>query len=112
MASPGEILMSYETYAHVKDQVCGEERGQINVKGISHPWLLTSYKVIDFFDNLGESREFIHEESARLKLDIDMEAMSIRERSDAVTVLQRAVDRLSRVKEAADPVIPVKEHRV
>jgi PAS domain S-box-containing protein len=110
MAPAGEILMSYETYAHVKDQVCCEEREQINVKGISHP--VATYKVIDLFDNLGESGEFIHEESGRLKLDIDMEAMSIRERSDAVTVLQRAVDRLSRVKEAADPLIPVMEDRV
>jgi class 3 adenylate cyclase len=110
MAPAGEILISYETYAHVKDQVSCEEREQINVKGISHP--VATYKVIDLFDNLGESGEFIHEEGGRLKLDIDMEAMSIRERSDAVTVLQRAVDRLSRVKEAADPLIPVMEDRV
>jgi len=94
----------------VKGQVCCEGRGQINVKGISHP--VVTYKVVDLFDNLGESHEVIHEESARLKLDIDMEAMSIRERSDAVTVFQRAPDRLSLVKEAADPVIPVKEDRI
>jgi hypothetical protein len=37
--------------------------------------------------------------------------MSVSERSDAVSVLQRAMDRLSRAKEAADPVIPVKENR-
>ena len=72
---------------------------------------VATYKVIDLFENLGESRHFIHEESARLKLDIDMEAISASERSDAVTVLQRAMDRLSRAKEAADPVIPVKEDR-
>jgi hypothetical protein len=71
-----------------------------------------TYKVIDLFDNLGESRDFIHEESARLKLDIDIEAMPIRERSDAVTVFKQALDRLSRVNEAADPVIPIKEDRV
>ena len=109
MAPPDEILMSYETYALVRDQVCCEECGQINAKGISHP--VATYKVIDLFDNLGENRRFIHEESARLRLDIDMEAMSIRERSDAVTVLQRAVDRLSHTKEPADPVIAVKEDR-
>jgi hypothetical protein len=56
----------------------------------------SAYKVIDLFDNLGEGRDFIHEESARLKLDIDMEAMSASERSDAVTALQRAMDRLLR----------------
>ena len=94
----------------VKGQVCCEGRGQINVKGIFHP--VVTYKVVDLFDNLGESHEVIHEESARLKLDIDMEAMSIRELSDAVTVFQRAPDRLSLVKEAADAVIPVKEDRI
>ena len=109
MAPPGEIFISYETYALVKDQVCCEERGQINVKGIAHA--VATYKVIDLFDNLGESRDFIHEESAGLQLDIDMEAMSVGERSDAVTVLQRAMDRLSRGKEAAAPVISVKEDR-
>ena len=109
MAPPGEILISYETYAHVKEQVCCEEREHINVKGMAHA--VATYKVIDLFDNLCERRDFIHEESANLKLDIDVEAMSVSERSDAVTVLQRAMDRLSRVKEAADPVIHVKGDR-
>ena len=109
MAPPGEILVSYETYAHVKDEVCCEVRGEINVKGISHA--VATYQVIDLYDNLAKSRDLIHEESARLKLDIDMEAMSTKERGDAVTVLQRAVDRLSRAKEGADPMIPVKQDR-
>ena len=96
-APPGEILISYETYALVKDEVRCEERGNINVKGMAHA--VATYKVIDLFDNLCERRDFIHEESARFKLDIDIEAMSVSERSDAVTVLQRAMDRLSHAKE-------------
>jgi hypothetical protein len=109
VAPPGEILISYETYAHVKDQVCCEARAEINVKGISHA--AVTYQVIDLYDKLDKGRDLIHEESARLNLDIDMEAMSAKERSDAVTVLQRAVDRLSRTKEGVDPMIPVKEDR-
>src|SRR6516225_5922699 len=108
-APPGEILISYETFALVKDEVCCEERGHINVKGIAHS--VAMYQVIDVYENVRKNRDFIHEESARLKLDIDMEAMSVSERSDAVTVLRRAMDRLSRAKEAADPVIPIKENR-
>jgi class 3 adenylate cyclase/phosphoglycerate-specific signal transduction histidine kinase len=104
MAPAGEILISYETYAHVKDQVCCEERGHINVKGISHS--VATYQVIDLYDNLGKSRDLIHEDYGTLKLDIDLEAMSTKERSHAVTVLQRAVDRLSRAKEAAAPEAP------
>jgi len=110
MAPSGEILISYETHAHVKDQVCCEERGHIDVKGISHP--VATYQVIDAYDNLSKSRDLIHEDYGTLKLDIDLEAMSTKERSHAVTVLQRAVDRLSRANEAAAPAIPEKKDRV
>jgi len=109
MAPPGEILISYETYAHVRDQVCCEERDHINVKGISRP--VAIYQVIDTYDNLGKSRDLIHEDYGTLKLDIDPEAMSTEERNHAVTVLQRAVDRLSRADEATARVIPAKEDR-
>ena len=108
-APPGEILISYETYALVKDEVCCEEQSHINVKGISHA--VATYKVIDLYDDLAKSRDLIREESARLRLDIDLKAMSPRERSEAMTVLQRAMDRLSRAGESADPTIPVKEDR-
>ena len=103
MAPSGEILISYETYAHVKDQVCCEECGHVNAKGISHP--VATYRVIDTYDNLDKSREFIHEDYGTLKLDVDLEAMSTEERSHAVSVLQRAVDRLSGANETAAPVI-------
>jgi adenylate cyclase len=102
-APPGEILISYETYALVKDEVCCEERGHINVKGISHS--VATYQVIDVYDNVVKTRDLIHEDYGILKLDIDLEAMSASERSHAVTVLQRAVDRLSYAKQAADTSI-------
>ena len=37
MAPSGEIPISYETYAHVKDEVCCEERGHINARGYISP---------------------------------------------------------------------------
>jgi adenylate cyclase len=100
MAPLGEILISYETYALVRDEVCCEERGHINVKGIAHP--VATYQVIDLYDSLGKSHELIHEDHGTLKLDIDLEAMSAGERSHAATVLQRALDRLS-IATTADP---------
>jgi hypothetical protein len=109
MAPPGEILISYETYAHVKDDVRCEARGEINVKGISHA--VAAYQVIDLYDNLAKSRDIIHEERTRLKLDIDIEGMSTKERNDAATVLRHALDQLSRAKEGADTMIPVEEDR-
>jgi class 3 adenylate cyclase len=99
-APPGEILISYETYALVKDEVYCEEREHVNVKGISHS--VATYQVIDVYDNVHKSRDVIHEDYGRLKLDIDLEAMSAGERSHAATVLQRALDRLS-IATTADP---------
>jgi adenylate cyclase len=108
-APSGEILISYETYAHVKDQVYCEERGHINAKGISHP--VAIYQVIDTYDNLGESCDLIHEDYGTLKLDVDLKAMSTKERNHAVTVLQRAVDRLARANTAGAPVASEKKER-
>ena len=66
---------------------------------------MATYQVVDAYDNLGKNRDLIHEDYRTLKLDIDLEAMSTKERSHAVSVLQRAVDRLSGANETAAPVI-------
>ena len=36
-APPGGVLISFETYAHVKDVVACEARGNVQVKGIAEP---------------------------------------------------------------------------
>ena len=43
-APPGGVLISYETFAHVKDEIYCEERGPIRVKGIAYP--IATYRVI------------------------------------------------------------------
>ena len=43
-APPGGVLISFETYAHVKDDVRCEERGHVQVKGIAQP--VATYAVI------------------------------------------------------------------
>lgn len=108
-APPGEIIISYETYAHIKDQICCEERGHINVKGIAHA--VDIYQVIDTYDNLGKRSDVIHEDSGTLKLDLDPATMSAMERSRAAAVLQRALDQLSGTDEGAKPLLPVKKDR-
>lgn len=108
-APAGEILISYETYAHIKDQVRCEERGHINVKGISHA--VDVYQVIDTYDNLGKGDGVIHEDYGTLKLDLELAAMSAEERGRAATVLRRALDQLSSTNEAAEPApaVPAKK---
>ena len=41
---PGGVLISFETYAHVKDEVRCEERGHVQVKGIAQP--VATYAVL------------------------------------------------------------------
>jgi len=97
-ATPGEILLSYETYAQVKDQIECEEHGEIDVKGIAHP--VSTYQVVDTYDNLGKHRQLIREDHPNLKLDLDLDAMSVDERSRAATVLKRVLDRLSPLEQS------------
>ena len=43
-APPGGVLISFETYAHVKDDVRCEEHGPVRVKGITHT--VATYEVV------------------------------------------------------------------
>ncbi|MCK3780230.1 adenylate/guanylate cyclase domain-containing protein [Ensifer sesbaniae] len=36
-APEGGILISFEAYAHVKDEICCEEMGPIRLRGVGHP---------------------------------------------------------------------------
>ena len=99
--TPGEILISYETYAHVRDRIHCEERGQISVKGIAHP--VSTYQVVDTYAHLAAERGLIHEERPSLRLDLDLDAMSADDRSHAAAVLREALDRLSALDRAATP---------
>ena len=100
-ATPGEILISYETYAHVKDEVECQEHGEINVKGIAYP--VATYQVVDAYDNLGVHRQLIREDHPNLKLDLDLGAMTAEELNQAVSALQRALDQISSLKQRDRP---------
>jgi len=92
-AAPGEILIAYETFAHVRDQIDCEEQDKIQVKGIAYP--VATYKVLDTFENLGRQRRHFHEDHANVILDIDLESMTSEDRDAAAEVLRRALDAVS-----------------
>jgi len=100
-ATPGEILMSYETYANVRHRIHCEERGHISVKGIAYP--VATYQVVDTYENLSTERRFIHEERPNLRLDLDLDAMSADDRGHAAAVLREALNRLSALDRATTP---------
>ncbi len=92
-ATPGEILIAYETYALARDEIHCEEHGQIKVKGIAYP--VATYVAVESYDNLDRERQLIREDYPNLKLNLDLDTMSLDERSEAAAVLRRALDRLS-----------------
>jgi class 3 adenylate cyclase len=98
-ATPGEILIAYETYALVKDEIHCDKLGEIEVKGIGHP--VETYQVVDTYDNLGKERTLIREEFPKFDLKIDVEEMSLDERRKAAAVLRDALDRLMAAKKDA-----------
>ncbi len=92
-ATPGEILISYETFAHVSDKVACAEHGEIEVKGLAYP--VATYQVVDLHENLAASDQAIRAERPHLLLDLDLRQMSAEERREAATVLQDALNRVS-----------------
>ncbi len=99
LATPGEILISYETLAHVRDQIHCEEHGEVEVKGIAYP--VATYWVVDSYENLGKERRHFCEEHPNVKVDLDFDAMTTDDRSQATNILRRALDLLSSIDEPA-----------
>jgi PAS domain S-box-containing protein len=82
-APPGGVLISFETYALVKEDVRCEERGHVQVKGIAQP--VATYAVV----GLNQAPEQAGTEHLRLELEIDR--MSGDERKAAAEALRRAL---------------------
>jgi PAS domain S-box-containing protein len=96
-ATVGEILISYETYAHVKDQVLCTEHGEIDVKGIAYP--VITYEVVDSYENLGSERHHFCEEHPNVKVDLNLDTMTSIDRHRAKEILHRALELLSSIPE-------------
>ena len=93
-APPGEVLISFETYAHVKDEVRCEERGHVQVKGIAHP--VATYAV------LGPKQDADRGVTAHLRLELDAERMTDDERKAAADTLRRALGLLEKAAKPDD----------
>ena len=87
-APPGGMLISFETYAHVKDEVRCEERGHVQVKGITQP--VATYAVI------GLKQDAEQAGTAHLRLELDADRMSDDERKAAADALRRALGLLEK----------------
>ena len=86
-------MISYETYAHVQDEIHCEEHGAIQVRGIAYP--VTTYRVVDLKANLAAGDVAIRAQLPHLRLELEPHLMSADERGQAVAALRQALDRLS-----------------
>jgi len=87
-APPGGVLISFETYALVKDDVRCEERGPLHVKGIAQP--IATYEMI------GPKPKLAQPSTAHLTLELDAARMSDHERKVAAETLRRALGLLEK----------------
>jgi PAS domain S-box-containing protein len=88
-APPGGVLISYETFAHVKDDVACEERAEIRVKGIAYP--VATYAVVGGRSG-GDAA--IRTELPHLRLEADPARMTPDQRESAAAALRDALARL------------------
>ncbi|MBT5111483.1 MAG: hypothetical protein HOM25_22605 [Rhodospirillaceae bacterium] len=91
-ATPGEIFISYETHAHVKDQINCKEHGQLDVRGLAYP--VATYRVIDLHENMKPGEQPIHAELPHFQLDVAVASMSTDEKNEAAALLADALNRL------------------
>lgn len=89
LAAPGQILISYETFAHVNAEIACEPRGQTEVKGVAHP--IATYSVLDSYQKLDVEKRRFREHHTHLQLDLNLASMTAAEREAAAKTLTRAL---------------------
>ena len=90
-ADPGGILVSYETYALVRDMVEAEEQRSIEAKGIRRE--IRPFALRNFFDETKPDR-VIQCDRAGLTIRIDLDRLSGEHRRDALDQLSHVIERL------------------
>ena len=89
IAEPGGIVMSYETYALVRDQVRARPLAPIRMKGISHE--VVPYLVEGVLGEVSQRSTVIAEHQRGLDLFIDPDAMDAESARAARDTLNRAI---------------------
>lgn len=96
-AEPGEILVSYETYALIKDTILCREKGRINAKGFSRP--VPVYQVVDFRKELGARHSYTEVDLEGFSLSMDVEKVRNYDRD-------RIMEAIDRVKQSLNNLTP------
>ena len=92
-ADPDGILLSYETYAVVRDMVDAEERPSIEAKGIRRE--IRPFALTNFFDRSEEDR-YIRCDREGLSIRINLNKLSDEDKQQAMEQLAEVIKRLQR----------------
>lgn len=98
-AAPGEVLISYETYALVRDCIHCEEFGEIEVRGLAHP--VAIYRALELrSDGLGAPPRIL-KETDFLRLEVDTGAMTPEQLRSTSEILKAVSEKLSQSAESS-----------
>jgi adenylate cyclase len=92
-ADPDGILLSYETYAVVRDMVDAEERPSIEAKGIRRE--IRPFALANFLERPAEDR-YIRCDRDGLSIRINLNKLSDEDRQEALEQLADVIKRLQR----------------
>ncbi len=91
-AEPGEILISHETYALVKDIVMCRDKGEISAKGFQEP--IQVYSVVDMRKNLGKDQTYFEYMTEGFSVYIDLDKIRPYDKQRVATALRKSADML------------------
>ncbi len=106
-AEAGGVLISYETYAHVKEEVVCEEAGEVQVKGIAYK--VQAYRVLGLRGDLAQSPQEIVEDFPHFKLTAAPANMSAKEKETVIAALERTMAHFKGVTAIQDSKRKVRE---
>ena len=92
LAETGQILISFETYALVKEKIRCQAGAEVEVKGIAYP--IATYRVIGAIEADGGKPEQLSESRPGLMLSMDAGSMNSSDRKAAQELLRRGIELL------------------
>ena len=92
-AKTGEILVSHETFALIKEDITCEKKEEINVKGIAHK--IQTYQVIENKKALAKKHKFFNEQFEGFTLKVDLNSTK---KERIILSLKKAMETLKKIK--------------
>ncbi|MBR9913107.1 MAG: adenylate/guanylate cyclase domain-containing protein [Gammaproteobacteria bacterium] len=91
-AAPGEILLSHETWSLCRDTIMCRCKGEISVKGFSHP--IKVYQVMGLRKDMGVNNNFFEHNLDGFSIHLDTDKVRNYDRDKAIKLLEDAAKAL------------------